>query len=1015
MLLKRRRHRQHSIPAVMSLLLVGTLLASGPAAADTGDEAAAAEHAGAVSGVVVDETTITVSGEVGETWRSNAAELHLYELATFEGPGAIDGREPTASAPSDSTGTFTFGIERFDGPRDRYHSKFYVVADVDGVRTPVDDPRYVTRVAFDPEWDYPYPDQSTKKGLQVENPGVSMAGDAEELGVDHATVNFTLDGLFYEEPVAAEDMIVYEYDGKEYYFRRSHVESYDAQISSLSDNGMLVYLILLLYNQNIPNSPVDKLIHPDAALGEGIVYAFNASDAEGVGYLRAAFSFLAERYTRPDEKYGRALGFIVGNEVDSQWIWSNMGEQTLQEFMANYERTVRLAWQAGRQHYSDLRVYISLTHYWTLRHANDPLRYYAGRDVIEEMNRLSKQGGDYPWHIAQHPYPENLTNPRTWEDSTAVDSFDTPRVTFKNLHILPEYLRQERLLVDGEPRRVVLSEQGFNTPDLSEESQQVQAAAYAYAYYKSHHLPEIDAFILHRHVDHQLEGGLRLGLWMWDPNRPEPSAPGERKFSYDVFRDIDTERSLEATEFAKPIIGIDDWSEVVPNWDPSSLAVRTPPETVSARWSGNPAIARAIEPAQWEPAENVTAVSVDEEAATARFNSLASVWKGAQVRWDEPVDASATPYFTAGVSVAGGSPVDTAEVKVKLYSGRRVAEAGAYLDPAGDTQRVGVDLRGWAAREAIDRVKIWVRADSNATWSAATTISNAGFSRAVPPVGGDQRNVGVHARTYDLAPGSPIRIEVVNHDRRTLDETLTIDTPRHLKLATTKLAVEGLETGERQTFEVMIESFDAEAAGDATYLEFERSGQTIRSAVQVFVDPLIIGPPPGALPPGGELLYDFESDVAGWGPGQNITGVSTETSFLNGPGTPYSGDRVLVGRSDAVSADTWRTMRVEFGAEDAPDLSTADEFFYFIDSYGGVPNATYETSLVVETATDRLEATNPYGADKWNLIRVNVTELAGREAVTAIEIGYRAVGSQIAWSSHFQLDAVGFIPRWEPE
>src|SRR5688572_10537542 len=41
----------------------------------------------------------------------------------------------------------------------------------------------------------------------------------------------------------------------------------------------------------------------------------------------------------------------------------------------------------------------------------------------------------------------------------------------------------------------------------------VQAAAYAYAWQRVIRNPNIDAFILHRHVDHAHEGGLNLGLW----------------------------------------------------------------------------------------------------------------------------------------------------------------------------------------------------------------------------------------------------------------------------------------------------------------------------------------------------------------------------------------------------------------------------------------------------------------------------------------------------------------------
>ena len=42
---------------------------------------------------------------------------------------------------------------------------------------------------------------------------------------------------------------------------------------------------------------------------------------------------------------------------------------------------------------------------------------------------------------------------------------DTPRITFKNLEVLTEYLRRPELLYKGQPRRVILSEQGFHTPD----------------------------------------------------------------------------------------------------------------------------------------------------------------------------------------------------------------------------------------------------------------------------------------------------------------------------------------------------------------------------------------------------------------------------------------------------------------------------------------------------------------------------------------------------------------------
>jgi len=104
-----------------------------------------------------------------------------------------------------------------------------------------------------------------------------------------------------------------------------------------------------------------------------------------------------------------------------------------------------------------------------------------------------------------------------------------------------------------------LSEQGFHTPD-GPQGEQLQAAAYCYAWHKVQSLDGIDAFILHRHVDHAQEGGLRLGLW----TRREGSVadPERRKLIYEVFRVAGTAQQEEAFRFALPIIGIKEWIEV---------------------------------------------------------------------------------------------------------------------------------------------------------------------------------------------------------------------------------------------------------------------------------------------------------------------------------------------------------------------------------------------------------------------------------------------------------------------
>jgi hypothetical protein len=51
---------------------------------------------------------------------------------------------------------------------------------------------------------------------------------------------------------------------------------------------------------------------------------------------------------------------------------------------------------------------------------------FAARPFLEEFARLGRERGDFGWHVAFHPYPENLFEPRFWNDRTATDIDDTP-------------------------------------------------------------------------------------------------------------------------------------------------------------------------------------------------------------------------------------------------------------------------------------------------------------------------------------------------------------------------------------------------------------------------------------------------------------------------------------------------------------------------------------------------------------------------------------------------------------
>jgi Family of unknown function (DUF5722) len=184
--------------------------------------------------------------------------------------------------------------------------------------------------------------------------------------------------------------------------------------------------------------------------------------------------------------------------------------------------------------------------------ADQPLRYYRGRDIVDGLAARCASGGDFDWSVAFHPYPEDLSKADFWNDGSATDAFETPRITFKNLEQLPAYLDQPRLRYQGRRRAIILSEQGFHS-EPTPEGEEVQAAAYALAYEKVARTEGIESFILHAHVDHRDEFDLNLGLWRRDPESADPNAPGSPKPIHAVFRDIDGPRQAELVAWARSV------------------------------------------------------------------------------------------------------------------------------------------------------------------------------------------------------------------------------------------------------------------------------------------------------------------------------------------------------------------------------------------------------------------------------------------------------------------------------
>ncbi len=445
---------------------------------------------------------------------------------------------------------------------DRLYSSF-VVAVYDGEEyTQVSNEVYVTNPEVLARYTEPYKTGQTKKGLLIQTTQ-SMIADAFELGVNHVIVNIPFSHILGSG-------IDYTYDGKTYHFSSDVLAVYDDTIRRMSEKNMTVTAVLL----NDWNSATPQLYYPGVKrqpAGTANYYGFHVATEEGFETLKAIAAFLTERYSSLQSPYGRVSNWVIGNEINNQ-LWNYMGPMSLEQYMEEYVRAFRVFYTAIRSTSSTSRVFFSTDYNW-LHEADGRLKYNA-KDVLDTFNSMVVPGGPMDWELAYHPYSIPMVEPEFWNDAETgliKNDASSPVVNMINLKVLTDYLQQPQFLMrNGNPRHVILSEQGFTSQSHSRgEVEELQAAAIAYAYYLADSNPLIDAFIMSRQVDapSEVAASCSFGLWSCDLSKPNDIVPTMRKQSWTVYKNIDDrKRTLETTEKYKKYIGIEKWSDVIPDF-----------------------------------------------------------------------------------------------------------------------------------------------------------------------------------------------------------------------------------------------------------------------------------------------------------------------------------------------------------------------------------------------------------------------------------------------------------------
>lgn len=459
--------------------------------------------------------------------------------------------------PQKSGGKFTLSISRIrkrDGTDfDRLLCRWEIVRKTAEGYEPVSHGHYTDDVVCRSP-DLPPARPKSKKGLGGWTPG-RFPTELEDLGISAVTVNLIVHSLVSLTPDPG--LTPFQWQGKTYYSNDAALAEFDRTFIEAAKHKVMVSVILLIANPaNDSNPSVAVLGHPDA-VKEGTFAMPNVTSPDGISLYGAILNLMVERWSRPSGEYGRVHHWIIHNEVDAGWVWTNAGEKADIVYMDLYQRSMRLTDLISRQYDPNMRSFITLTHHWAKA---GEARWYGSKRMTDLLVRFCQAEGDFPWAMAYHPYPQNLFNPRAWEDEQATFSFDTAKITPKNIEVLDAYMKQPALLYRDKVRPVHLSENGFNSKDYSTKSLEDQAAGMALAWKKIEALSSIESWQYHNWIDNRGEGGLKIGLRKFPD---EPGDPAGKKPIWHLYQALGTSKEDEVAAPYLKTIGVGSWDEVV--------------------------------------------------------------------------------------------------------------------------------------------------------------------------------------------------------------------------------------------------------------------------------------------------------------------------------------------------------------------------------------------------------------------------------------------------------------------
>lgn len=501
-------------------------------------------------GINTDGKTVSVIANTPTLPGSDTGFYYLFEEATYA--AGLTGNY-IATVPANTTVTFTFDLLK-NQVGSRLFSKFAVATIQGGKWVELSSPCYITNPEAIATKTTPRTVTTSKKGLHID-PSRLLTAELNDLGVQHAVYNIPISNILGATTNASYPTINYVYNGKGYQFNGLVVAEYDFVFSNLMKKGISATAILL--NNYSPNFV--QLIHPLAR--DGFVcnyYAFNTAEQSGVEYLAAIGSFLSQRYNGQNVSFGKVDNWVIGNEVTARTQWNYIQSMSLDAYVEEYAKAVRLFYTAIKSENANANIYISIDQQWDRNRKGT--ENYDGKDVVYSLNANILSKGNIDWGIACHPHPVPLTwapfwkLPSNYARMKLVSHTENSKfLTMENIEILTDLMcKPEMISPTGQVRSIIVSEVGYT----STQGQEYQAAAFTYGYLQAAYNQYIDAFILSNETDSAVEvaQGLSFGLTNLD---------GTHKLVYDFYKYVDTSNAITYTDYSKAVIGIADWGKVI--------------------------------------------------------------------------------------------------------------------------------------------------------------------------------------------------------------------------------------------------------------------------------------------------------------------------------------------------------------------------------------------------------------------------------------------------------------------